>query len=126
MSAVRTTADLREYLQAVDWCYFHGHLDDLDVQIKWMRTAALDRRIGCYDADLRTIEINRRLAYDFAPRFFVLQVIFHEGLHALHGPEHNHAFHAAEKQFALTYESLMWEREHFDTLCAMPVPKGLR
>jgi hypothetical protein len=123
---VRSTADLREYLEHVDACYFDGHLDDLDVSIKWMRTTALDRRCGQYVFGSREIELNRRLAYDFVPRYYVLFTIFHEGLHALHGPEHGHAFHAAEKQFALSFESFMWEREHFDTLCGMPVPKGLR
>ena len=123
---MRSTADLREYLDALDLCYFDGHLDDLGVTIGWMRTDATDRRVGEYDFDKLQIRLNRRLALDFVPRLYVMQIVFHEGLHALHGPEHDHAFHAAEKQYALSFEAFKWEREQFDELCAKPVPRGLR
>lgn len=129
---LRSTADLRELLDAVDWCYFDGHLEELDVSIGWMRRDAADVRVGEYCFEDRAIRLNRRLALPFVPRFYVMQVVFHEGLHAVHGPasegqdEHGPAFHADEKRFALSFEVFQWERLNFDKLCAMPVPKGLR
>jgi hypothetical protein len=120
---VRSTAQLREYLRAVDLCYLAGHLGELGTQIRWMRRDAPTHYGRYLDG---TIEINRRLALDSVPLCFVLSIVHHEALHAVLGPEHDARFHAAEKLFALGYEAATWEREHAHELLLIAPPRGLR
>jgi hypothetical protein len=123
----RSSADLREYLDAIDLCYFDGHLEELDVSIGWMRARdqAIPTRIGQYDFERKRIEIARNLADESVPRFYVMQIIYHEALHAIYGAEHDRKFQLAERQYLFTYEVGEWERN----TAGVPwpaAPKGLR
>ena len=107
----RTTADLREYLHAVDLAYFDGHLEELGVEIRWMRCRdrSAPKRVGTYQADKALIEIARHLAVRTIPRFYVMYVVFHEACHAVYDPTgHGRAFTIAEKQFLFHYEVAQW------------------
>jgi hypothetical protein len=123
----RSTADLREYLDAIDLCYFDGHMDDLGVDIRWMRARdpASVPRLGCYWNESRLIEIARPLADESVPRQFVCRVIHHECLHAVHGSWHSKPFEQAERLFLFHFEAAEWERlqAHIPWPAA---PKGLR
>lgn len=119
----RTSADLREYLDAIDVCYFGGALDDLSVSIKWMRTQEQVTRVGQYLPGARKIEIARVLACPEVPMAYVLHVIHHEACHAIVSLEHDAAFHAAASRFALTHEAWEWERRN---LPWPTPPRGLR
>lgn len=123
---MRSTSDLREYLEAIDVCYFDSHLDDLGVEIRWMRARGGEpTRLGQYWFERKTIEIARHLADESIPRFYVMSVIHHEALHAVHGPEHDRAFHLAERQFLFAFEVAQWERENASKPWPQ-APKGLR
>ena len=124
---MRDSGDLREYLDAVDLCYFGGALEAAGVEIRWMRARGGDpTRVGQYWAETKTIEIARHLAHETIPLFYVLHVIHHEACHALFGPEHDAPeFRLHERQFVHTYEVADWERRTY----AQPwpaAPKGLR
>lgn len=123
---MRDSADLREYLEAIDLCYFDGALEELGVKVKWDRSRSKQpARVGFYWEDTRVIEIARVLADESIPRFYVLYVIFHEALHAVYGKEHTKIFKQAEKQFAYTFEVGEWECKNTDQAWPDP-PKGLR
>lgn len=128
----RDSGDLREYLEALDLCYFHGELEALGVQIRWMPArAANPQKLGHWyvqpalDEAEHVIEISRTLANRWVPDYYVLHIIFHEALHVVHGADHDKVFSNAEKQFAYTYEVAEWEREHANHPWP-PAPKGLR
>jgi len=123
---VRSTADLREYLDALDLCYFDGQLaeDYPELGIRWMR-ARTSARFGQY-SEARGIEISRVLAYPWVPPFFVLSVVYHEALHAVIGLEHCYRFRQAERAYARWYEASVWEHENCARLLAAEPPKGLR
>jgi len=124
MTDHRTTADLREYLEAIDLCYFDQHLSELGVQIRWMRARSdAAARVGCYRIEEKTIEVARDLAHASVPRVFVMQTIHHEACHAIYGANHGPAFHRACRQFLFAYEAFEWERTggHWPA-----PPKGLR
>jgi hypothetical protein len=112
---VRTSSDLAEYLDAIDLVYFDGALEEMGVQIRWMRArgAGPPTRVGQYDFERKTIEIARHLADESIPRFYVLSVVHHEGCHA------------HERQFVQGYEVAAWERETHGTPWPA-APKGLR
>jgi hypothetical protein len=125
---VRTSSDLAEYLDAIDLVYFDGALEEMGVQIRWMRArgAGPPTRVGQYDFERKTIEIARHLADESIPRFYVLSVVHHEGCHALFGADHESlAFRAHERQFVQGYEVAAWERETHGTPWPA-APKGLR
>lgn len=127
MTEHRTTADLREYLDAIDLCYFDGHLESMGVEIRWMRARGTrdgaPATVGKFWPESRLIEIARVLAHVSVPRVYVMQVVHHEACHAVYGTEHSPAFHAACRQFLHTYEAQEWERAGTPW---PPVPKGLR
>lgn len=126
MTEARSTATLRDYLHAIDWCYFDGHLSDLGVRIQWMRHRGADpTRLGSYWEEARLIEIARCLADPSIPRFYVLHIVHHEGCHAMAGFDHGPVFRQLEKQFQYTYEVAEWERANASVPWPQP-PKGLR
>lgn len=120
---MRTTADLREYLEAIDLCYFAG---ELDCSIGWMRPHKAFTRVAQYDFERCRIEVSRTLAYLWVPTVYVLQTVHHEAIHAELGPEHNEWFRARERLFAHTYDAFLWERENAPKLRDALCPKGLR
>jgi len=124
---MRDRSDLREYLDAIDLCYFGGACEDLGVEIRWMRARGGDpTRVGQYVIDSKTIEIARHLAHESIPLFFVLHVVHHEACHALFGADHDSlAFRAHERQFVQMYESIEWERKTHNQPWPS-APKGLR
>lgn len=124
---MRDSGDLRDYLEAVDLCYFEGALEDLGVEVRWMRARGGDpTRVGQYWPEAKMIEIARHLADESIPHFYVLHVIHHEACHALAGPDHaSPEFRALERQFVQTYEVADWERRTYGTPWPA-APKGLR
>jgi hypothetical protein len=125
---MRTTSDLREYLDAIDLCYFEGQLDDLGVDIRWMRARERVPRVGQYVRDYKMIEIARPLANLEVPTCYVMGVIYHECLHVVLGPEHDHhshTFRMLEGRFLQIVQVYEWERENAHKAWP-PAPKGLR
>lgn len=125
---MRTTADLRECLEAIDVCYFEGQLDALGVDVRWMRARDKTTRVGKYWHDRKVIEIARVLAADLVPDYYVRFVIYHEALHAILGPEHDghsQIFRLLEGRFLQIVDVFGWE-EKFSTKAWPPTPKGLR
>jgi hypothetical protein len=124
----RTTADLREYLDAIDLCYFKGQLDDMGVEIGWIPARGPRGRIGQYWHDRKRIELARELASFEVPLVVVMSVIFHESLHAVLGPDHDdhgEIFRLLEGRFLHHVEAHLWERDNI-TKPWPPAPKGLR
>lgn len=120
---MRDSGDLRDYLDALDLCYFDGHLD---CSIIWMRPHKVFTRVGQYDFERKRVELSRTLACLWVPTVYVLQTIHHEALHALYGPEHNERFRSHERLFAHAYDAFLWERENAPRLRNEPCPRGLR
>lgn len=126
----RTTADLQEYLEAVELCYFEpGALDG--VSIEWARWRGnLAGRLGAYHPHAKVIRICKRLAHAWIPDWYVLFVVYHEALHHLHGrgPRglkdrwHHEAFRAAERQFFWFGRAMQWEAENAERLACEPPP----
>jgi hypothetical protein len=124
MSHHRTLADLRERLHAIDLVYFGGELEAKGTTIHWLRWESRKNhiRFGLCWTDTNRIEICRLLALPWVPDFVLLNVIYHEALHVILGPEHTREFAVFERQFVHYAEARVWETSNYDLLAAAPKP----
>lgn len=121
---VRTLADMRDGLRAIDRVYFGNELESRGVSLHWMRWRP--DRYGftfgqCWPEELR-IEINQALAWTWVPDHVVLTTLYHEALHIVIGREHNREFALAERAFVHLTDSVRWEAENMARLWEAPKP----
>jgi hypothetical protein len=69
-------------------------------------------RLGSYNHITTEIRIHPLLNSPNIPAFVVQSVIYHEYLHHVLGPSHNHRFHAHERRFRHHREAQEWIRRY--------------
>lgn len=116
---------LRKSLDAIDRVMFLGDLAKAGVRIKWMRFRKLKTEFlyGRYDFDRKLIEVNPVLKHAWVPEEVALGVIFHEGLHAILGPDHGAVFQSCEMAFPWRRRDDFWCDENVNNLIAAEPPK---
>lgn len=103
---------LDDALAAFDLLHFDGHLSDRGVTIKWhrFRTKGTSTRFAEVAlGEHPQIRVNRVLAQQWVPSFFLLDVIHHELIHVLLGPAHDLAFRLCEDRYVHHAKASMWE-----------------
>lgn len=107
---MRTPADLRFVLHAIDFLFFGQQCANDGVTIRWkrFRQGVNHFCFGEFDSDKKQIRINIRLAQPDVPDYVVSAVVWHEALHHIIGLEHNVAFQKAEHRFPHFYEAESW------------------
>lgn len=73
-------------------------------------------RLGSYDHRSAEIRIHPSLDLPRVPRFFIQSIIYHEYLHHVLGPAHNHRFHHHERSYRYHRESKEWLKRNLFVL----------
>lgn len=89
--------------------------------IRWgKRTAARRKRssirLGSYDHTTSQIRIHPSLDNPTVPAYFIKSIIYHEYLHHVLGPSHNHRFRRHERKFRFYREARAWLRRNLPVL----------
>jgi len=113
---------LRDSFRAIDRVYFSDSLTERGVTIGWMRWQPLKRKFTFGMCPPGRILINQALAHDWVPDYVVLGTIYHEQLHEILGPDHDHQFLTAEQRFPHYAQANAWEDAHLDDLIAASKP----
>jgi hypothetical protein len=120
---LRTLADMRERLRAIDLVYFGGELEQRDVELHWIRwRPEVSFVFGRCWPERGRIEVHRALAWRWVPECVVLTTLYHEALHIVIGREHNREFHLAERHFVHLADAVRWEINNMERLTSAPRP----
>lgn len=117
---------LRERLAAIDIVLWDGQLEDLGVDIRWMRWRKTKTILVfglCRDRAI--IEVSPLFRHEWVPERVVLSTIHHEACHAVLGSDHDETFRLWEQRFPHYAESEVWLANAFqDLLRAVPPGRG--
>jgi predicted metal-dependent hydrolase len=116
---------LRKTLDAVDRVFFLGAVSRDGVRIKWMRWRKTKTEFvyGRYDQDRKTIEINPVLKHAWVPEEVAVDVVHHEALHVVAGPDHGPVFQWSEMAYPYRRRADAWCDENINNLLNAEPPK---
>jgi hypothetical protein len=111
---VRTQEDLDALFTALDIVYFDGELRSRGIKIVWrkFRKGKKSFVYARHYLEDKLIVVNQHLARSDVPAHVLMATIFHEQLHAVTGPNHDHAFQLAEMRYVHHAAASVWENEH--------------